>query len=518
MQGAQITQYKSIRTVLADQAAKFGDKPYMVSIDQDEKVLSFDALYRLSNRMAHLFAARGLKANDRVLMLSENSIEFIAAFLGVQRYGATIATANIEMNSAHIGEILHAVNPAIVLVQEGLGLEKLRDPSMTSEWIPLGVWNEAGQSTGFFDVLSTYPDEEDIEEVCGPNDIAVIFYTSGTETKPKGVMQAHSAVWPNYDATADCVELDQNSRLVDCRSYTWLSSQNMSLGGPLARGATVYMAKKFSRGRYFNWVKKYHATIGVVVPTILNMFLNRPVDIHGKEMPHLRFLMTSSAPMLPENWAKFERQYGIRICQSAGCSEGGLMSSHRGIDRKIGTIGFPLKYQNIRLLDADDNEVPKGKAGQIVVSGQQKSWGYLHPNGQIEKLPLEHWTGDLGQVDEDGHLTIVGRLKDLIIRGGVNISPVEIDNILSRHADIIDAAACGIPDKIYGEEVICFVVLREGSELSERSVIKHCGELLAPFKTPKSVFFVDKLPKNERGKLDRKVLTMEWKRSQAATP
>jgi len=331
-------------------------------------------------------------------------------------------------------------------------------------------------------------------------------------------MQAHSAVWPNYDATADCVELDQNSRLVDCRSYTWLSSQNMSLGGPLARGATVYMAKKFSRGRYFNWVKKYHATIGVVVPTILNMFLNRPVDIHGKEMPHLRFLMTSSAPMLPENWAKFERQYGIRICQSAGCSEGGLMSSHRGIDRKIGTIGFPLKYQNIRLLDADDNEVPKGKAGQIVVSGQQKSWGYLHPNGQIEKLPLEHWTGDLGQIDEDGHLTIVGRLKDLIIRGGVNISPVEIDNILSRHADIIDAAACGIPDKIYGEEVICFVVLREGSELSERSVIRHCGELLAPFKTPKSVFFVDKLPKNERGKLDRKVLTMEWKRSQAETP
>ena len=194
------------------------------------------------------------------------------------------------------------------------------------------------------------------------------------------------------------------------------------------------------------------------------------------------------------------------------------MSSHRGIDRKIGTIGFPLKYQNIRLLDADDNEVPKGQAGQIVVSGQQKSWGYLHPNGQIEKLPLEHWTGDLGQVDEDGHLTIVGRLKDLIIRGGVNISPVEIDNILSRHADIIDAAACGIPDKIYGEEVICFVVLREGSELSERSVIKHCGELLAPFKTPKSVFFVDKLPKNERGKLDRKVLTMEWKRSQAKTP
>ena len=194
------------------------------------------------------------------------------------------------------------------------------------------------------------------------------------------------------------------------------------------------------------------------------------------------------------------------------------MSSHRGIDRKIGTIGFPLKYQNIRLLDADDNEVPHGQAGQIVISGQQKSWGYLHPDGRIEKLPQEHRTGDLGRIDEDGHLTIVGRLKDLIIRGGVNISPVEIDNILSRHADIIDAAACGIPDKIYGEEVICFVVLRDGSELSESSIIKHCGELLAPFKTPKRVFFVNELPKNDRGKLDRKMLTTEWRKSQAAPP
>jgi len=146
-----------------------------------------------------------------------------------------------------------------------------------------------------------------------------------------------------------------------------------------------------------------------------------------------------------------------------------------------------------------------------VISGQQKSWGYLHPTGQIEKLPEEHRTGDLGQIDEDGHLTIVGRLKDLIIRGGVNISPVEIDNILSRHPDIVDAAACGIPDKIYGEEVICYVVLRENSKLSESAIIKHCSELLALFKTPKRAFIVDELPMNERGKLDRNALIEAWK-------
>jgi len=272
------------------------------------------------------------------------------------------------------------------------------------------------------------------------------------------------------------------------------------------------MAKKFSRSRYFNWVREYQINMAVAVPTILNMFLNEPVDIHGTDVPQLRFIMTSSAPMLPENWMRFEAQYGIRICQSAGCSEGGLMCSHRGADRKIGTIGLALKYQNLRLLDEDHNEVPDGEPGQIVVSGQQKSWGYLHPDGRVEKLPLEHRTGDLGLIDEDGHLTVVGRLKDLIIRGGVNISPVEIDNILSRHPDIADAAACGVPDKIYGEEVVAYVIIRPGSTLTESAVIAHCGKTLAPFKTPKQIIFSDALPKNERGKLDRKALTEAWKK------
>lgn len=511
MRKAQTTDYKPVRQLVADQAAAFGDKPYMVAIDQDEKTLSYNDLWRLGNKMAHYFRERELKANDRVLMLAENSIEFVATFIGVQRCGGNIATANVEMNRAHISEIIHAVNPTLVLVQEGLELEELRDPNSGTDWLTLGDWNSGGGSTGFFGAIEPYPDTDDVAEVCGPDDIAVIFYTSGTEAKPKGVMQAHSAVWPNYDATADCVELSAHDRVLDSRSYTWLSSQNMSLGGPLARGATVYMAKKFSRSRYFDWVRKYQINMGVAVPTILNMFLNEPVDIHGKDVPHLRFIMTSSAPMLPENWKRFEDQYGIRICQSAGCSEGGLMCSHRGRERKIGTIGEPLKYQNVRLLDENDNEVPDGQPGQIVVSGQQKSWGYLHPDGRVEKLPPEHRTGDLGLVDEDGHLTVVGRLKDLIIRGGVNISPVEIDNILSRHPDVADAAACGVPDKVYGEEVVAYVIAREGSGLTEQSVKTHCGEMLAPFKTPKQIIFTDALPKNERGKLDRKALTEAWK-------
>jgi len=273
------------------------------------------------------------------------------------------------------------------------------------------------------------------------------------------------------------------------------------------------MAKKFSRNRYFDWVRKYQANIGVAVPTILNMFMNRPVEIHGRDIPHLRFMMTSSAPMLPEQWMRFEDMYGIRVCQSAGCSEGGLMCSHRGADRKIGTIGLPLKYQTLRLIDADGNDAAPGEPGEIVVSGAQKSWGYLHFDGRVEKLPDEHRTGDLGRIDEDGHVSVVGRLKDQIIRGGVNVSPVEVDNVLARHPDIEDAAAVGVPDAIYGEEVVAYVVPRPGSALTPDDVIAHCADALAPFKRPKQVYFTEALPKNDRGKLDRKALAEAWKQA-----
>ena len=508
--------YRTMRSVLAANAARIPDKLYMYAIDQDKK-LTFADLHGLTSRMAHVLRDRGIKANDRVLMLSENSIEFVSTFLGVIRYGATIATANVEMNRAHLAEIVRAVAPKLVLIQEGLGLEALRDPADKAEWMTLGDWSEAGGSTGFFAAVAAASDSDDVPEVCGPDDIAVIFYTSGTEAKPKGVLQTHSAVWHNFDATADCVELTESDRVLDCRSYTWLSAQNMSLGGPLLRGATVYMAKHFSRSRWFDWVKRYRITMGVAVPTILNMFLNEPVDVQGRDVPHLKFIMTSSAPMLPEQWQRFEEQYGILVCQSAGCSEGGLMCSHRGRNRKIGTIGFPLKYQRLRILDPEGNALPPGQAGEVVVSGPQKSWGYLHADGRVEKLPeTGHRTGDLGVIDRDGHVSIVGRLKDQIIRGGVNVSPVEVDNVLAEHPDIVEGAAVGVPHQIYGEEVVAYVIARPNSGLTADQVRKHCAARLAFFKQPKEVFFTDRLPKNERGKLDRKALAEIWKRAHAA--
>ncbi|MFB3055231.1 MAG: class I adenylate-forming enzyme family protein, partial [Alphaproteobacteria bacterium] len=287
--------YRSIRALIAEQAARFPDKTYVYSIEQ-EKSLTYGELNGLGNRMAAYFRDRGIVANDRVLLLSENSLEFMAIFLGVQRHGATIATVNVEMNRDHIARIIEVVRPKLVLVQEGLGLQGLGRSMGEVEWMTIGQWNAEGGSTGFFGAIEGYSGDEQPGEVCRPEDIAVIFYTSGTEASPKGVLQSHLSVWANFDAIADCVELGPDDRMLECRSYTWLSAQNMSLGAPLVAGATVYMAKKFSRSRYFDRVKEHRITIAIAVPTILNILMKEPVDIHGDDLPDLRFLMTSSAP------------------------------------------------------------------------------------------------------------------------------------------------------------------------------------------------------------------------------
>lgn len=499
---------RSFHDIVEGHAAARPDAVYVHDIEQD-KALSYADLRTLSDALAAYLADAGIAANDRILMLAENSVEFHALFVGVLRYGATMVTVNVDMNHAHLAEILDAIKPKIVIFQSGPGVENLTRSS-AERWVELGAWKPQG-GTGLFAEIAGR-DGAHIGSVAGPGDHGVIFYTSGTVAKPKGVIQTHATAFFNYDATADYLGLKPGMRVLDCRSFTWLSAQNMALGAPLIAGATTYITRRFSVSRYFEWLKRYRIDIGFVVPTMVNMLLTTPQAASARDLPDLQFLTCSSAPLFPERWQAFENAFGITLCQSGGSSEGGNTAAHRGRNRKLGTLGPPLKYQKIRIIDDHGTDVPKGELGEIVVGGGlQQAFGYLNSDGTIERLPSDgHHTGDLGRIDEEGHLVIVGRKKELIIRGGVNIAPLEIDAVLHQVPGVAEAAAAGVPDPIYGEEVAGFVTLLPGISLSSDDVLTHCRGKLTPFKLPKYVLILSELPKNARGKIDRKALVGLW--------
>ena len=504
-----MTLAASFHDTVVRHAIERPDAVYVHSVDQ-HKSLSFGQLRGVSDGLAAYLADAGIAANDRVLLLAENSVEFHAVFVGVLRYGATIVTVNVDMNQAHLAEILDAVRPQIVIYQTGIGVDDLAR-SREGRCIELGTWQPEGGS-GLFGDIASRRNGKDIRSVASLDDLGVIFYTSGTVAKPKGVIQTHATAYLNYEATADYLGLAPGARVFECRSFAWLSAQHMALGAPLVAGAGAYIAKRFSSSRYFDWLKGYDINIGFVVPTMVNMLLSGPRSVNGRDLPHLEFLTCSSAPLFPEPWERFEQVFGITLCQSGGSSEGGNTAAHRGKQRKIGTIGPPLKYQTIRIVDDGGVDVARGQLGEIIVGGGlQQAFGYLNADGTIERLAADgHHTGDLGRIDDDGHLVIVGRKKDLIIRGGVNIAPLEIDAVLHEIPGVAEAAAAGVPDPIYGEEVAGFVALAPGASLSNDDVLAYCRCKLPAFKVPKSILFVKELPKNSRGKLDRKALVDIW--------
>jgi acyl-CoA synthetase (AMP-forming)/AMP-acid ligase II len=499
---------------VADSAAAFPDKPFIVSVDQD-KTITHGEFAALAAGIGHALAARGVGANDRVALLANNSLEHLAAYIGTLAYGATMCTVHVEMNQVHFEEILTALAPKLVLYEEGLGVERLAG-RVAGEWRPLGEWGR-DRASGFFAELAGLP-ATPLPPVGGRGDVASIFYTSGTAAKPKGVVCTGAELFDNVIPTADAFGLGPDDRILDYRSFNWMSAQVLSALGPLARGATLVLARKFSASRFFDWVRDNDVTIAVGNPTIFNMLLGRPAGAARPDVPKLRFITSSSAPLLVEQWKRFEAEYGIPIAQGYGTSETGWIAGSNETTRRLGSVGRPLAYHRLAIVDADGRALPAGEVGAIELGGDAATeYRYLADDGRpLVNATGRVRTGDLGYLDADGYLYVTGRAKDLIIRGGANISPVEIDNVALKLPAVAEAAAVGVPDPIYGEEVVLYVSAQAGAALTEETILAHCRRFLPHAKMPKRIVFRDSLPKTERGKMDRKALAAEWQSAQAA--
>jgi long-chain acyl-CoA synthetase/malonyl-CoA/methylmalonyl-CoA synthetase len=331
------------------------------------------------------------------------------------------------------------------------------------------------------------------------------------------VVYDHCAYWLNGLSTLEFLGLSEDDRTLEYRSFGWNSAQVLSLLPFLQKGLALHIAKRFSHSHFFEWVQQHGITFSAGVPTVLNILLNKPIGYTAKDVPTLRLMSCSTAPLTAQQWLKFEEMYGVTLLQMYGMSETGWICGNRHYAKKMGTVGLPALHQELTIVDASGNECPPGVEGEITVGGPQMAIGYLLDDGSIDPvLGKRIKTGDLGIKDSEGFVRVSGRSKDLIIRGGVNIAPLEIDEIMLKHPGVLDAAAVGVPDKIYGEEVVCYVVAKDRA-LTGAMVLEHARQFLPPAKTPKQILLVPDLPKSDRGKVLRDKLRDDWIARQKTT-
>ncbi len=503
-----------LRGWLAAAARAYPDKPYLVSVE-DDRAITYRALAETAARITAHLGARGIGADDRVVLLANNSLEHLAVYVGVLAAGATICTVHVEMNRSYFDSILPALAPKLVLYEAGLGLESLASRTSCG-WRPLGHWAERGGEGFFADIAAAPTSAKNAPAGGSATSDAVVFFTSGTSARPKGVILTYRELLPNSAATAQAFGLDPEDRIYDYRSFNWASAQMLSALGTLSVGATLLLGKKFSRSRFFADIAKHKATVATGNPTVLSMLLQGDDPVTAKDVPHLRFVTSSSAPLTVEEWRRFEDRFGIPVAQGYGSSETGWIAGCTDRTKRYGSVGKPLPYLLAAVVDRDGGALSTGEIGHVEVGAYPDgAFRYIGEDGALRVNAIGRVrTGDMGFFDADGYLHLTGREKDLIIRGGVNISPLEIDAVLMRLAEIAEAATVGMPDRIYGEEVVASVVLRAGSALTADAILAHCAQHLPAFKTPKRVAIVASLPKTDRGKLDRKAVAVAWKASQ----
>ncbi|MBM3485071.1 MAG: acyl--CoA ligase [Alphaproteobacteria bacterium] len=504
--------FESVRALLRKYRDRHPAKLALYSLDE-ERGIDFATLDALTERVVCFLHAEGIGRGDRVVVLADERIEKLVLMIAAWRLGAVACPFHTEINLDHLRFILTTIAPKIVFWHESVD-----GPSLAGHLrvpvVRFDRWPAAGADAAeLFTRLAREPAGAAPDVENGPDDIACIFSTSGTTDKPKCVVWDHLALWLTTLNTIDFTGQNADDRMLEYRTFSWLSPQIISLSPFVMLGFSLYLANGFSRSRFFDWIRNHRITVVAGVPTVINMLLNRPVEIGSNELESVRIMTSSTAPLSPEQWQRFETMYGIRLLQFFGASEVGWFTGNRHYNWKFGTVGQPAMYTDFAILDDAGNVVPPSVEGEVGFRGRCTANASISPDGAWEdRVPTRETeysrAGDLAVMDAEGFITVTGRTKDLIIRGGVNIAPLEIDRVLMRHPQIQEAAAVGVPDPIFGEEVVAYVVAR--AALTTETVKAHCATSLPASKVPKEVHFVDSLPRSDRGKIRRAALKDHW--------
>ncbi len=501
-----------LNSVFAEAAARYAERP---AVRMDGLVLSYSRLRDAAYRMASLLSSAGVAPGDRVAIMLPNMPAFPVAFYGALAAGAIVVPMNPLLKSREITYYLSDSGAKALLVwHTAAGEAALGAAANGVSVLKIDEPDAAGLLTGLAPVPAGV-------ERAGDDD-AVILYTSGTTGVPKGAELTHAGLTRNASLTArNLLNAAPDDVVMGCLPLFHVFGLTCALNATIAVGASLTLLPRFDPARALEIVGRDRVTIFEGVPTMYAAMLHDPAGARA-DTSSLRVCVSGGAAMPAEVMRGFEQAFGCMILEGYGLSETSPVASFNHPDRvrKPGSIGTPIQGVEMRVVDNEGAELPVGQIGEIVIRGHNVMKGYWCNPGATAETITGGWlkTGDLARVDEDGYFYIVDRKKDLIIRGGFNLYPREIEEVLYEHPAVAEAAVIGIPDEHLGEEIGAAVKLRPAATATTGELRAFVKDRIAPYKYPRYVWIEPDLPKGPTGKILRREVSAPQDLRQAPRP
>jgi long-chain acyl-CoA synthetase len=505
----------NIASLLAERVSAAPDKPFLFS-EADGRVFSYADFDRAVSRAARRLAAGGIGKGDAVALLMANSAEYIIAYFACWKLGAVAGPVNSLLKADEVAFVISDSEAKAIMVNSEFlpMIESIRDQLPKLQAV-IEFDDEAVATREFAAGISVESSTNLSLSDIKNDDEAIIIYTSGTTGKPKGCLLTHGNLIANARQISEWLGFTKEDRLLSIMPLFHMNAVSVTTMSALYAGGSTVVSPKFSASRFWQIISDYQVTSFGSVATMLSMLLTKYPDgvPEGLQTDQLRFAMCGSAPVPAEVMQRFEQTFKCLVIEGYGLSESTCRSTFNppNTRRRPGSCGLAIG-NDMRVVDEEDREVADGELGEIVLRGENILKGYYKNPEANKKAFRNDWfhTGDVAYRDADGFFYIVDRKSDMIIRGGENIYPREIDEVLYQHPAVAAAATIGVPDELYGEEVAAFIVLKDGMRISEEEMISYCRERLADFKCPKTVRFVADIPKGPTGKLLKRELAREF--------
>lgn len=500
-----IKECKNFSDVIYYQSVVNPDKTCIYDVPTERRY-TFKEFNTVVEKTSNYLISKGVKPKDRVTAVIENSPEYCFLYFATLRLGAVFNPMPFTSHKEEIKRNILYAEPSAVLIDSKIS-SMFEEESGNFVGIPVskeGVFEKSLK--GMSDILE---DKVEIEE----DEPACLYYSSGTTGEPKGVLFSHKNMITNISSICHGFKFSRGNEVhLVLLPLGHTASINYSLLPCMYIGGKIVLTESFwsIRNRIWQLIQKHQITYVEVVPTVLYSILNIHKDTSDCNISSIRFIGCGSAPLQKSIQAQFERRYSVKVADLYGLSETGPTHVDYPLEDnwECGSIGVPLDVNKVKIFNEDGEELGPNQSGEIVIKGQNVFIGYFRNDELYRKVVRDGYfhTGDIGYRDEKGYFYFVDRIKDLIIKGGINIAPGEIDEVLLLHHAVKEAATIGVPDDLFGEEIKSYVVLKDRLNARENEILDHCREFLTSIKVPREIEIVDVIPKTHSGKLLKKVL------------